>query len=50
MRSKRTGFLLGIVFTFVAGYAGVQSREGTAVKEQVGVESLLEAVRQASSL
>ncbi len=48
MQSKRISFLLGILWTLVVGYAGAQSQEGTAVKEQVGVESLLEAVIQAS--
>lgn len=48
MRSKRIGFLLGIVLTFVVGYAGAQSQKGTAVKEQIAIESLLEAIRQAS--
>jgi hypothetical protein len=48
MESKRIGFLSGVVLTFVAGYAGSQSQEVIAVKEQVGIESLLEAIRQAS--
>ncbi len=48
MRSKRTGLLLGVVWILVAGHTGAQSRESSALKEQVGVESLLEAVRQAS--
>lgn len=48
MESKRIGFLLGVVWTFVVGYVGVQSQEVIAVKEQVGIESLLEAIRQAS--
>jgi hypothetical protein len=48
MQSKRIGFLLGVVWTFVAGYAGAQGQEGTALKEQVAIESLLEAIRQAS--
>ncbi|MDH4241681.1 MAG: hypothetical protein OEW48_19145 [Phycisphaerae bacterium] len=48
MQSKRTGLLLGVVWILVAGYAGAQSQEDTKVKEQVGIESLLEAIRQAS--
>lgn len=48
MQSKRIGFVLGVVWTFVVGYAWAQSQEGTAVKEQVAIESLLEAILQAS--
>lgn len=48
MQSKRISFLSGVVWIFVAGYAVAQSQEVIAVKEQVGIESLLEAIRQAS--
>ncbi|MDH4241540.1 MAG: hypothetical protein OEW48_18425, partial [Phycisphaerae bacterium] len=48
MQIKRTCFLLVIVLTCVVGYAGAQNQEGTAVKEQIAIESLLEAIRQAS--
>jgi hypothetical protein len=38
MESKRIGFLLGVVWTFVVGYVGAQSQEETV--EPVGVSKL----------